>query len=395
MSIAKRYIADNILNKLGETMVFVGGPRQVGKTTVAKHIAEQEYSGSYQYLNWDAADDKKSITDRRFDADARLLIFDELHKYRSWRSYLKGIFDTERERYRILVTGSARLNVFRRGGDSLLGRYIYYRLHPFTLAERLGHVSNQKVGEELSLPSEVSSNARSVLSQLEKFGGFPEPFFRQDDIFLRQWQNARAERIVRDDIRDLEQVRDLSALHELALALPAKVGSLFSLNALREDFSVTHKTMAHWVEILEQLYYHYRIYPYASSPLVSRRREPKMYLWDWSVVESSSARFENLIASHLLKFVHYLYDVFGFRAELYFMRDARGNEVDFLVTVNHAPWFAVEVKEQDEKIAKTLNLFKEKYNIPYSYQIVRTPNIYQREKGVVLVSADLFLSGLV
>ena len=226
----KRYLQQNIINDLNNKMVFIGGPRQVGKTTLAFLIGKKEKD--YDYLNWDDQGDKKRIIASKFDAHASLLIFDEIHKYAHWKNYIKGIFDKNRTKLKIIVTGSSRLNVYRRGGDSLMGRYHYYRLHPFSLSERLENNPQIKPFKELDF-SEKSIN--NYFNNLLEFGGFPEPFFAQDKITLKRFHLHRLERLIEEDIRDLENIREISLLSVLTELLPEKVGSLFSLNSLKED----------------------------------------------------------------------------------------------------------------------------------------------------------------
>lgn len=391
--IKDRYLHAAIQADLKEKMVFLGGPRQVGKTTLARFLGERDYK-SYAYLNWDSRQDRKSILEGEFSADVSLVIFDEIHKYKKWKNYIKGEFDTHKGRFHILVTGSARLDMYRKGGDSLMGRYHYYRLHPFSSAEVLGAQPNLSVFKELAFPTSNCSVSQ-VFMDLLAFGGFPEPFLKKDQQTFRRFHNERADRLIKEDIRDIEQVRDLSALQILVEILPAKVGSLLSLNALRGDLEVAHKTVKTWMDILERFYYHFRVYPYAFSAIKSLRKEPKMYLWDWSQVTDEGARLENMVASHLLKMTHFLYDAHGHKAELYFLRDIEGREVDFLVTINRKPWLAIEVKSGKEEISKPLAYFTDKLKIPFTYQLARETGIDYWKKNIRVISADKFLSGLV
>jgi predicted AAA+ superfamily ATPase len=391
--IKDRYLHGAIRLDLKEKMVFLGGPRQVGKTTLARFLGEHDYK-TYGYLNWDNRQDRKSILGGEFQAGADLVIFDEIHKYKKWKNYIKGEFDTYKDRFHILVTGSARLDMYRRGGDSLMGRYHYYRLHPFSSAEVLGVPPNILVLKELVFSKSSSLVSRTFMDLLA-FGGFPEPFLKKDQQTLRRFHNERMDRLIKEDIRDIEQVRDFSALQILVETLPSKVGSLLSLNTLRGDLEVAHKTIKTWMDILEHFYYHFRIYPYAFTAIKSLRKEPKMYLWDWSQVEDSAARLENMVASHLLKMTHFLYDAYGHKAELYFLRDIEGREVDFLVTVDRKPWLAIEVKSGKEDLSKPLIYFVDKIKIPFAYQLVKETGIDYWKKNIRVISADKFLSGLV
>ena len=391
----KRYLQDDIVRDLEDKMVFIGGPRQVGKTTLARLVGNGNYK-KYAYLNWDNRTDRKTILSEEFPADAGLLIFDEIHKYKKWKNYIKGEYDKHKERFDIIVTGSARLDLYRRGGDSLMGRYHYLRLHPFSLSEVVGKKREIDVFKELVFTDDPKGNkARKIFDELFIFGGFPEPFLKKDMRTLRRFHMERLERLVKEDIRDLESVRDISAIQILVELLPPKVGSLLSLNSMTEDLQVTYKTVAHWMDILEKFYYHYRIYPYNVRTIRSLKKEPKMYLWDWSQISDEAARFENIIASHLLKTVHYLTDIEGYKAELFFLRDIESRETDFLVTIDRKPWFSVEVKLSSLEISKPLKYFSDKLKIPFNYQVVKKEGIDYQYENIRVISADKFLSALI
>lgn len=391
----KRYLQDDIVRDLEDKMVFIGGPRQVGKTTLARLVGNGNYK-KYAYLNWDNRTDRKTILSEEFPADAGLLIFDEIHKYKKWKNYIKGEYDKHKERFDIIVTGSARLDLYRRGGDSLMGRYHYLRLHPFSLSEVVGKKREIDVFKELVFTDDPKGNkARKIFDELFIFGGFPESFLKKDMRTLRRFHMERLERLVKEDIRDLESVRDISAIQILVELLPPKVGSLLSLNSMTEDLQVTYKTVAHWMDILEKFYYHYRIYPYNARTIRSLKKEPKMYLWDWSQISDEAARFENIIASHLLKTVHYLTDIEGYKAELFFLRDIESRETDFLVTIDRKPWFSVEVKLSSLEISKPLKYFSDKLKIPFNYQVVKKEGIDYQYENIRVISADKFLSALI
>ena len=351
----KRYLEKYILEDLKDKMVFVSGPRQVGKTTLAKQIGNKFFLDRYEYLNWDNRQDRKVILNGIFQADRRLFIFDEIHKYRNWKNYLKGEYDKYRERFQILVTGSARLDIYIKGGDSLLGRYHSYKLHPLSLHELLNKEIRYAPFKELIF-LDGNKKQKELFDTLFIFGAFPEIFIKQSKKELRRWHNERTDRLIKEDIRDIENIRDISALQVLIELLPVKVGSLFSLNSLREDLGVTHKTVSLWVDILEKFYYHFRIYPFQSTRIKSLRKEPKMYLWDWSEIEDENIKLENMMASHLLKFCDFLSDMEGYKAQLYYLRDKEQREVDFLVSIGNKPWFCVEVKNSFRKISPQTRL---------------------------------------
>lgn len=390
----KRYLHSPVSADLKEKMVFIGGPRQVGKTTLANQIGKESFK-KFSYLNWDSREDRKKILGGFYDTDAKLLIFDEIHKYKQWENYLKGEYDKNKEKFSILATGSARLDIYRRGGDSLMGRYHYFRLHPFSLREAITKKSPTiQALKEPVFPKTAKENSSAFLN-LFRFGGFPEPFVKKNEKTLRRFHNERIERLIKEDIRDLEQLKDLSALQILVEILPQKVGSLLSLNSLKEDLGVTHKTISLWMDILERFYYHFRIYPYAASPIRSLRKEPKMYLWDWSEIADEGARFENMIASHLLKLVQFLHDTAGWKAELFFLRDVDKREVDFLVTVDRKPWFAVEATLSNNKLSAPLKYFSRKLKVPFSYQVIKESGTDIWKENFRIISAEKFLGGLV
>jgi predicted AAA+ superfamily ATPase len=323
---------------------------------------------------------------------AELLILDEIHKYRRWKGLIKGEYDKLKETYKFLVTGSSRLDLYRRGSDSLQGRYHYYRLHPFTLAEIEGLAYKASIHGELPISSGFHQDAMDIM---DVFGGFPEPVMKQNKKQLRRWHNEKIERMFREDIFDVEAIRDIGNMKLLSDILPSKVGSLLSINAIREDLEVSFRAVSHWMEILESFYYHFRIYPFTAKKIRSLKKEPKLYLWDWSEVEDEAARFENLMASHLLKFVHFITDYEGYKAGLHFLRDVDKREVDFLVTIDGKPWFAVEAKLNETGLSPHLPYFKGRLSIPYVYQVVKKPATDRLEKGIRIISAGKFLAGLI
>lgn len=387
----KRYLTQYIVNDLKDKMVFVGGPRQVGKTTLCRDLVASSFK-KHAYFNWDNRADRKAIMAASWPGEAELLIFDEIHKYRQWKGLIKGEYDKLKDRFKFIVTGSARLDLYRKGGDSLQGRYHYYRLHPFTLSEIEGIPYKSSILSEIPVGQDFYQDA---LNTLDSFGGFPEPVTRQSKRQLRRWHNEKVERMFREDILDVQSIRDIGNMKLLSDILPAKVGSPLSLNSIREDLEVSHRAVSHWMDILDAFYYHFRIYPYTAKKIRSLKKEPKLYLWDWSEVEDEAARFENLIASHLLKFVHFIMDYEGHKAELYYLRDVDKREVDFLVTINSKPWFAVEVKINDTSLSPSLLYFRDRLAIPYVYQVVKKEKTDRLEKGTRIISSGKFLAGLI
>lgn len=294
-----RYITPFILDDLRSKMVFVSGPRQVGKTTLAKRILSDHFS-SGRYLDWDLDEDRQDILKKRWDLDERLLIFDELHKFPRWKRWIKGIYDASHESHAFLVTGSARLDIYRRGGESLMGRYHPWRLHPFTLDE---------------LPDGVAP--KEGFKRLMTLGGFPEPFISEDERTARRWRRERFDRVLREDIRDLESIRNIQLLGILVDLLRQRVGGLITLSNIATDLQISPKTAKAWLEVLERMYLLFAIHPYTKSLPRAVLKPPKVYFFDNAdVLAGEGERFENLVATSLLKRLHFLEDRNGYRYEL-------------------------------------------------------------------------------
>ena len=347
----KRYLVEAIRADLQEKMVFLGGPRQVGKTTLALSLIKGADESHPAYLSWDVRESQRLLLGGGLPLDQPLILLDEIHKYKGWRNLVKGFYDRYKSRKQFLITGSARLDHYRRGGDSLQGRYHYLRLHPLSLYEL-----NKKPRQ-------------SDLDALLRFGGFPEPFFRQEMRHWKRWQRERQSRVIQEDLLSLEHVREISQLQLLAELLPQRVGSVLSIANLRQDLSVAFETADKWVGIFENLYYCFRIMPYGMPHLRAVKKEKKLYLWDWSLCANESARFENLVASHLLKYCHFLQDTEGDAMSLRFLRDSHGREIDFVVLKNGKPEFAVECKSGERKLSKNIGYFSERTPIPRFYQV--------------------------
>jgi predicted AAA+ superfamily ATPase len=345
MPLERRYLAAQVTRDLERKMVFLAGPRQVGKTTLARSLAGAKAG----YLNWDVAEDRTRILARELPSGS-LWVFDELHKYRSWRGYLKGLYDGRRSGQRILVTGSARLDLYRHGGDSLQGRYHLLRLHPLSAAE-------------------LGIESQAELLELLRLGGFPEPFFGGSAVEAKRWSREHRSRLVREEVTSLERVQDLGNLELLMMRLPELVGSPLSINAVREDLGVSHKTVASWLRILERLYAIFRLSPLAGPRIRAVKKEQKHYHLDWSLVAEGPQRFENLVAAHLLKWVHFQEDTQGRDLELRYFRDSDGREVDFVVVEGRQPVLLVEAKWSDVPADKSLNYLKLRYPRAEAWQI--------------------------
>ncbi|MDE0404432.1 MAG: ATP-binding protein [Nitrospira sp.] len=368
----KRYLESQVRRDLKRKMVFVGGPRQVGKTTLARKILGKSKVG---YLNWDVPDDRESIL-RRTLPGSRLWVFDEIHKYRRWRNYLKGLYDAHEAKQQMLVTGSARLDYYRFGGDSLQGRYHYLRLHPLSVAE-------------LKLAS------TGDLEVLLNLGGFPEPFLGGSKKEARRWSNEYRSRLVREDLLSLEQVQDLGSIELLMTRLPDLTGNPLSVNGLAEQMRISHKTVSKWLEILERLYAIFFVLPFGSPKIKAVKKARKHYHFDWSSIPDAAFRFENLVASHLLKWTHFREDAEGFPTELRYFRDIEGREVDFVVVESGKPVLFVECKSSDRAVSRALRYLKQRFPNTAAWQIsAQGKKDYVTREGIRVAPALTLLATL-
>ncbi|MBW2616587.1 MAG: ATP-binding protein, partial [Deltaproteobacteria bacterium] len=331
-NIRTRYYKKSIKEDLKNKMVFIGGPRQVGKTTLALTFLPKASEKHPAYLSWDDISVRSELLKGELPGDQKLIILDEIHKFSRWRGLVKGFYDINRSETSFIITGSARLDHYRKGGDSLQGRYHYYRLHPFSI----GELNKKPTMNDFNL--------------LFKLGGFPEPCLRGEERFWRRWQRERLQRVIYDDIRDLENIKEISLLELLASELPNRVGAPLSVKNLKEVLQVAHETVDRWINIFEKMYYCFRIPPYGARKVRAVKKEQKLYLWDWSIIPETGPRFENFIASHLLKYCHFVEDTEGFSMDLKFLRDTDKREVDFVVLKDGKPLFAVECKTGENKI---------------------------------------------
>lgn len=347
-----RQITPYILKDLDKKMVFIGGPRQCGKTTLAKSLLLNNFEG--RYFSWDRLSDRKKILAGDWTDQDQLLAFDEIHKHRNWKNLMKGFYDTEKEKHKFLVTGSARLDTYQRGGDSLMGRYHYWRLHPFSLYD---------------LPNGVT--AADGLTRLLKVGGFPEVFLDNDERMARRWREERSRRIVQEDIRDLEQLQNIDILELMLDHLRDRVGSTLSVLNIAQEVGVSHATAAKWLKILEKMYLIFIIRGYDKKITRAVHKPIKVYFYDNAEVRGDeSVRFENFVATHLLQKIHFLEDYEGLKMGLYYVRDKNQREVDFLITQGNKPAELIEVKLNDETPSKNLIAFGEILKAPRATQLV-------------------------
>jgi len=370
----ERSVASHIKTDLNEKMVLLMGPRQVGKTTLARAI----YPDSTEYLNYDRLDDLKIITGTAWKRDCDLLVLDEIHKMKKWKSWIKGVYDTEGIKPGIIVTGSARLDTYKKGGDSLAGRHYYYRLDPFSVAELKKHMS----------PDEA-------LESLLKFGGFPEPLLKGSETAAKRWRNTNIERIIRDDLQDLEKIHDLRSIAALVHLLRERVGLAVSYQSLAEDLQVAPNTVKKWIGVLEALLVVFVVRPYSKNIAKAILKEPKIYFYDTgSVIGDEAARLENTMAVSLLKRLHFITDTTGDETGIFYVRDKLKRESDFLTVRDGRPEYLVEVKLSDGNPAKQLEYFGRFLKPKGIFQIVKNLQRDVDSGGIKIRKASRWLASL-
>src|SRR3990167_8338477 len=384
-------------------MLFLCGHRQVGKTTLAHSVTELGYSTVY--FSWDYDSHRKLILQGQqaiadhagldsLQTQKPVILFDELHKFTDWKNFLKGFYDLYKDEAHILVTGSARLDLFQRGGDSLMGRYFLYHIHPLSIAEILNtDLSDAEIRQPIAIDPEQ-------FQALLKFGGFPEPYTKKNPRFSSRWQRLRWQQLFREDIRDSSRVQELKQLELLAELLTLQAGQLINYSNLATKVRVSSDTIRRWVNELSSFYFGFTIKPWSTNISRSLIKEPKFYVHDWSIITDIGARAENFIACHLLKATQCWTDRGLGTYELYFLRDKEKREVDFLVTRNQIPWFLVEVKSgENHSLSPALAYFQQQTQALHAFQVViDKPFILQNcftHHKPIQVPASTFLSQLV
>lgn len=395
-------ILKNHLDK-NDQMAFIAGPRQVGKTTLVKEVLK--FNPENIYLNWDIPVDRykilsffeKSTPFLNLDIKAPkkpIVAFDEIHKFKHWKNFLKGFFDLYKDDVNIIVTGSAKLNIYKKGGDSLMGRYFLYRMHPLTVAEIIGNGSGLNI---IKSPNEFSG---VEMDRLLEFGGFPAPYLKANKQFFNQWQRLRWEQLFKEDIRELSRIYDIAQMEVMAMILTEQIGQLLNYTSLSNKVQISVNTVRNWIHILEQMYFCFRIKPWHKNVTRSLIKEPKIYLWDWSNVKDRGARIENMVAAHLLKAINFWIDNGLGEFELFFLRDKEKREVDFLVTKDQKPWMLIEVKSSaKESLSPNLQYFQEQIHAEYAFQLAFDLDYVDFDflelKRPMIIPASSFLSQLV
>lgn len=377
-------------------MALVSGPRQVGKTTTCRTVADS-------YLNWDNGDDRRlllagpaaiatAVGLDQLRARPPVAVLDELHKHSKWKGLLKGLFDTYGDRAKWVVTGSSRLDVFRRGGDSLMGRYLLYRVHPWSVAECLhSNIPNDAIRR----PAEIKPDDWDALCT---HGGFPEPFLKREPRFTNRWRSLRHEQLSKEDLREVTRVQDLGVIETLMCVLEERSAQQLVYSNLAKEISVAVDTIRRWLDLLSRLHLGFVVRPWFKNVTKSLRKEPKWFLRDWSGVTDEGAKAETMVACHLLKAVEGWTDLGLGTYELRYLRDKLKREVDFVVVRDGKPWILVEVKKADTNLSSALAHFQAETGAEHAFQVVLDlpyvqANCFSHRKPVV-VPAKTFLSQL-
>jgi hypothetical protein len=351
-------------------MAFVCGPRQVGKTTTCRSLGDA-------YLDWDNTDHRRTILRgpsavaewlglARLRGQPRVAVFDELHKFSRWKAFLKGFYDTYSDASRVMVTGSSRLDVYRKGGDSLMGRYFMYRMHPFTVAE----VASQDIPDEEAVVRKPRPIGEADFRALWEHGGFPEPFVKREARFTRRWSGLRTQQMLREEIREVSRIHELGQVEALVAMLLERSGEQLVYSNLAQEVQVSVDTLRRWVATLVGLHVGFLVRPYFRNVARSVRKAPKWFLRDWAGIADEGKRAETFVACHLLKAVEGWTDLGLGEFQLGYLRDREKREVDFVVVRDRRPWLLVEVKKSDGPVSAWLAHFQKLLAAPHAVQAV-------------------------
>jgi len=349
-----RWLIDPIKNDVKKKIILITGPRQCGKTTLSLKIGEKEKTN---YLNFDNKDHRTQILKGTWDRGKELLIFDEIHKMKNWKRWLKGIYDVEKEGHQFIVTGSAKLDVYRKFGDSLAGRFFQYHLYPMDLLE---FAKGKKLG---------SKEAKEVIQTLMNVGGFLEPFLEGTKSFYNRWKKGHLDLILRQDLLEFENVRDIISLEILIELLRERVGSVISYKNLSEELQTSDKTIKRWLTLLENSYIIFKVLPFSKNIAKSVLKQPKFYFYDIAQVKNEAARFENLLALTILKDCYYRQDVLGEESEFFFLKNSQGHEMDFYYKREDRQDL-IEVKLSNESVSPHFKWFAPYFPGAQKFQVV-------------------------
>ncbi len=373
----ERYLKKYIKEDLDKKIILLTGPRQVGKTTLSKIL-----KNDFDYFNFDNIDDRLSLQEKSWDRSKPLVIFDELHKLKNWKSWLKGIYDTEGIPPSILVTGSAKLDTYKKVGDSLAGRFFQFRMHPLDLKEIYSFLKPE--------------NIESELDKLLLLGGFPEPFLNGTQRYYNRWKKSHLDIILKQDLIDLENVQQITQIETLIQLLKHRVGSPIFYNSLAQDLQCSDKTVKRWLTILENLYVLFKVPPFHKNIARAIQKAPKFYFYDTGqVIGDSGVRLENAVACAIQKEVHFREDCFGEERKLFYIKNKDGKEIDFCISANTTPSLLVEVKWKDNSLSPNFEIFRKFYP---DIKMIQISKELSREKtfpnGAELRTASKWLSEL-
>ena len=393
-----------------DKMIFLSGPRQIGKTTFVKKYLDK-IKQSNLYYNWDDPFVlKKYRQNPHFLKSAitayktkPLIAFDEIHKHQNWKNILKGLYDIHNHEAQFIITGSARLDYFRQSGDSLVGRYFAFRMFPLGLSEAIGQMNNvinddhyfsgELTDEFLAhLHNMNNKQNRDAFELLMRFGGFPEPFIKATQRFSNKWRNDYRSLLISEDLRDITQINDIKGVEQLMLLLPERIASPLSINSVQEDLQVTHKTVSRWIEALKKIYLIFSIMPWSKNIARAIKKETKIYFYDWTHIDDKGAKFENMLAVSLMRLVCYWNELGLADFELCYIRNTQKKEVDFLIVKDRKPYTLIEAKLNKTKASKSGVYFQKMMNIPF-FQIVANYNeieVYPNQ--TYIIGAPLFFS---
>lgn len=355
-----------------KSMVFLSGPRQAGKTTLSKLMADS-FSNSF-YFNWDIHSDRSLLFEDpyffeqidRKDDSIPLIIFDEIHKYKNWKNYLKGVYDRDYDSYKFLVTISGRLDIYQKGGDSLAGRYYMFHLFPLSVSELAGKSKSMSdfIADPLQINMEGLSEVRAIWDNLSELSGFPEPYLSGRKQTYRRWSGTYANQLIREDIRDVVEIKSVTDIENLYLLLPSKTGSPLSSASLSEDIGVSYNSIRNWLSVFERFFLVFSIPTWTEKISRAILKERKYYLWDYPGIKNPAARFENMVAAELWRAVNLWTDMGHGSFTLHFVKNKEKQEVDFLIANNREPILLIEAKLNDITPSKSLQNFQKLLKIP-------------------------------
>ncbi len=370
----KRYLNEFIIKDLKDKIVLLSGPRQTGKTTISQDLMPPD---NVEYFNYDDIESREQIKKKMWKKNGELIILDELHKMKLWKSWLKGVWDTGKNSNQFLVTGSAKLDTYKKVGDSLAGRFFQYRLHPLDLKEL------KQFGQ--------LADAQASMAKLMEVSGFPEPFLRQEKTFYNRWKKGHLDIILKQDILVTENLKDITSLEILIELLRERVGSTISYLSLAQDLGVSDKTVKHWLNVLENAYVIFSVNVYHKNIARSKIKSPKIYFYDIARVKDEAARYENLVACALLKEVHKQIDCYGNEFELYYLRTRDGQEIDFYIK-GESTNLLLECKMRENVVSKNFKIFEEYFSNLKKIQLVyELSKEYTDDKGVQVLKASQWL----